>query len=440
MKKYWLYLVLMCITVFTSCKNDSSLSEDESKYNGMVELPDNDTYYLVSTCGKVEIKDGKFYLEPQEQVDADTRSKLAPYFIENSAGDVVLMARDVTNSTSTLVIDSKSTTIALVIMHPLFTMIHEEELEEVKQIITGLDSYSALEQEVKSVIMSGGGLLSSSNTKVMDALERVFEQLQQMLDENHKYVEDASKIGSRTIRGDLDHGDLGFEIDWADFYSRSMDPLDLYLHDGILEMRVKGLAPAYNVTVWDGRGLDEMIPQNIIDEYKLPAREDYGVLDLFKYNANNWQYGEKVTLQLNRREELTISFKASLGDFIGHVISYALDMVGGADFLKKSIGLNIGDLTEYVYEGLVSYYSSYAATQEISVSDWIGVAYSSIGSYLKDKVTLDNGKAPQAVALVQTIAKTTNVYFKAKTIANFGGRLLGWIQANKEMCLFWGAE
>ena len=435
MKKYWLYLVLMCITVFTSCKNDSSLSEDESKYNGMVELPDNDTYYLVSTCGKVEINDGKFYLEPQEQVGADTRSKLAPYFIENSAGDVVLMARDVTNSTSTLVIDSKSTAIALVIMHPLFTMIHEEELEEVKQIIIGLDSYSALEQEVKSVIMSGGGLLSSSNTKVMDALEKVFEQLQQMLDENHKYVEDASKIGSRTIRGELVK-DLGWDIDWADYYSRVMDPLDIYAHSDILEMRVKGLAPAYNVTVWNAGDWGERIPQNIIGEYKLPAREDYGVLDLFKYNANNWQYGEKVTLQLNRGRCYLFSFKASLGDFIGHVISYALDMVGGADFLKKSIGLNIGDLTEYVYEGLVSYYSSYAATQEISVSDWIGVAYSSIGSYLKDEVTLDNGKAPQAVALVQTIAKTTNVYFKAKTITNFGGRLLGWIQADKEMRSF----
>lgn len=434
MKKDWLYLVLMCITVFISCNNDSSLNEEESIYNGVVELPDNDTYYLVSGCGKVEIKGGKFYLEPQEQVSTDSRPKLSPYFVENSAGDVVLMARDVTNSTNTLVIDYKSTAIALVIMHPLFTMIHEEELEEVKQIITGLDSYSALEQEVKSVVLSGGDLLSSSNTKVMVALERVFEQLQQMLDENHKYVEDASKTGSRTLRGFPIYDDKYF--DWADYYSKELDPLDIYLNGTTLEMRVKGLAPAYNVTVWNAGDWGEMRPQNIIGEYKLPARDDYGVTDFFKYTANNWQYGEKVTLQLNSRRCYLFSFKASLGYVIGHIISFALDMVGGTDYLKKSIGLNIGDLTEYVYEGLVSYYSSYAVTQELSVSDWIGVAYSSIGSYLKDKVTLDNGKAPQAVALVQTIAKTTNVYFKAKAIANFGGRLLGWAQADKEMRLF----
>lgn len=438
MKKYWLYLVLMCVAVFTSCKNDPSLPEDKSKYNGMVELPDNDTYYLMSTCGKVEIKDGKFYLEPQEQVGADTQSKLTPYFIENSAGEVVLMARDVTKSTGTLVIDSKSTALALVIMHPFFTMIHEEELEDIKEIITGLDSYPALEQEVKSVIMSGGDLLSSSNTKIMSALEKVFEQLQQMLDENHKYVEDGSKAESRTLRGDLAIPPSGYDfLDWDDHYARAYDPLDIYVHGGIVEMRVKGLAPAYNVKVWHTGNVFESYPPVLIGEYKLPAREDFGLSDFLKYTADNWQYGETVTLQLKNHEFYNLYFEASLGDLIGRIISYAIDMVGGSSFLKNSIGLNIGHLTEYVYEGLVSYYSSYAATQEISVSDWIGVAYASIGKYLEDNVTLDNGKAPQAVALVQTIAKTTNVYFKVKTATNLGGRLLGWSQSQREMSCSW---
>lgn len=243
----------------------------------------------------------------------------------------------------------------------------------------------------------------------MSALEDIFDELQKILDDNQMENQTSSKAFS---------GPEGIYVD--------CDPLDIKAHGNKLDMRVIGLAPTYEGCMIDNDGIQ-------VDEFEIPTREDYGFLDLFKKTKSNWKYGKTVTTQFPGDGEFLFTFKADLGNLFGYMVSYGIEMIGGSKLLKAKWGIDVNDLTEYTYDRLVSYYSSLAVPGEMGAGDWIGIVYGGVIDYLESTVTLDNGKAVQAVAVVQTIAKTTNVYFKAKTIGNFGGRLLGWFRADQKI-------
>jgi hypothetical protein len=241
------------------------------------------------------------------------------------------------------------------------------------------------------------------------ALENLFNELQEILDNN----EVESKTASRAFSGPE-----GIYVE--------CDPLDIKAHGNQLDMRVQGLAPTYEGCMMDNHGYE-------VDRFEVPTRNDYGFLDLFTKTKDNWKYGETVTTQFPGDGEFRFIFRADLGNLFGYMVSYGIEMIGGSKLLKAKWGIDVNDLTEYTYDRLISYYSSLAVPGEMGAGDWMGIVYGGVIDYLESAVTLDNGKAAQAVAVVQTIAKTTNVYFKAKTIGNFGGRLMGWFRADKEI-------
>lgn len=409
MKKTWI-LTLAFLLVLVSCSkdSDSEVVKEELPQGTIVGLPDDtDDYYVESIYGKEEVENGKFDSSLDGTNDGD--SELVLFFLKNSKGKVVMMARDLDESGKNLVINSETTALALITMHPFFAMLPENEFSEMSDLIKSQASFSTLKASIESVISSDGYLLSEDNTEIASALEDVFNELQKILDDNQAESEANSKAFS---------GPQGIYVD--------CDPIDIKAHGNRLDMRVLGLAPTYNGCMYDNDGV-------AVHEFEIPTRADYGFLDLFTKTQSNWKYGETVTTQFPGDGEFRFIFKADLGNLFAYMVSYGIDMIGGSKLLKAKWGIDVNDLTEYTYDRLVSYYSSLAAPGEMGAGDWIGIVYGGVSDYLESTVTLDNGKAAQAVAVVQTIAKATNVYFKAKTIGNFGGRLMGWLRADKEI-------
>ena len=404
--KLW-SLILSFLVLLISCNKDPITEEykEELHKGKIIGLPDDtDNYYVESIYGKNNLENNQFDLNHASNDD----SELILYFLKNSKGEVVMMTR-VSNNTKEMVIDSETTALAMVTMHPFFAMLPANEFAEMANLIKEQNSFSNLKRCIDTVIASGGNLLSENNTEILLALENLFNELQDILDNNG--VE--SKTTSRTFSGPE-----GIYVD--------CDPLDIKAYGNRLEMRVQGLAPSYEGYMIDSHG-------NHVDEFEIPTRNDYGFLDLFTKTKDNWKYGETITTLFPNDGEYRFIFRADLGNLFGYMVSYGIEMIGGSKLLKAKWGIDVKNLTEYTYDRLISYYSSLAVPGEMGAGDWMGIVYGGVIDYLESAVTLDNGKAAQAVAVVQTIAKTTNVYFKAKTIGNFGGRLMGWFRADKEI-------
>ena len=420
MKQSLIFLMLAMVSLFVSCSNDSpeeqypdndgmiDESPKEPEYNGTISGLPEGSYYVETINGKYEVINGKFYI-PEENSTGEA-SHLMFYFVKNSSDNVVMMARIANDATNNIQIDTESTTLALVTMHPFFAMLPVSEFNGMADIIKEVEGYSALKESVRTLISAGSDLLTTDNLNIQEGLELVFEGLQQILDNNENYEEQAEYAVSRAFSGPE-----GIYVD--------CDRLDFQASGNTLNMRIFGLAPTYDGNMTDNEG-------NLVDEFEIPTRSDYGFLDLFTKTINNWRYGETVSTSFPGNGEFRFHFEVDKGALFGQMISYGIEMLGGNELLKKKCGIDVGGMTEFTYDRLISYYSSLSAPGEMSVSDWIGIVYEGIHDYLKANVSLDN---EQDIILVQTIAKTTNLYFKVKTIGNFGGRIMGWLNADKQI-------
>ena len=423
MKQSLIFLILAIVSLFVSCSKDSPENQNsdnneiidespkEPEYSGLISGLPEGSYYVETINGKYEVKNGKFYI-PEENSTGEA-SHLMFYFVKNSSDNVVMMARVANDASNNIQIDTESTTLALVTMHPFFAMLPVSEFNGMADIIKEVEGYSVLKESVRTLISAGSDLLATDNLNIQEGLELVFESLQQILNNNENYEEQAEYAVSRAFSGPE-----GIYVD--------CDPLDIQASGNTLNMRIFGLAPTYDGNMTDNEG-------NLVDEFEIPTRSDYGFLDLFTKTINNWRYGETVSTSFPRNGEFRFHFEVDKGALFGQMISYGIEMLGGNELLKKKCGIDVKELTEFTYDRLINYYSSYAVSGEMGLGDWIGIVYSGFSDYLESKVTLDNGKAAEAVAVVQTIAKTTNLYFKVKTIGNFGGRIMGWLNADKQI-------
>jgi hypothetical protein len=260
------------LALFISCSKDP-ITEDfkeESHKGTVIGLPNgSDNYYVESIYGKENIQNGLFDSSLDDTVNDD--SELVLYFLKNSEGKVVMMSRVINDSKKDLVINSETTALALVTMHPFFAMLPENEFDEMSELIKEQESFSALKISIESVIRSGSDLLSENNTDIKSALEDIFNDLQEILDNNEMEVVQSSRTFS---------GPDGIYVD--------CDPLDIKAYGNTLDMRVAGLAPTYEGYMVDNNG-------TLVEHFEIPTRDDYGFLDMFKKTKSNWKYGKTVT-------------------------------------------------------------------------------------------------------------------------------------------------
>ncbi len=415
-------ILYICLSVFllisvVGCSNKDELEESKTenkeesqnvKLMGAVNgLPvGKDNYYIESIYGKIKLDNGSFSTDLNEL--AKEKTELVLFFVKNESDEIVMMARAKDDVDKGVKIDSESTAIALVLMHPFFSLLPEEEYDEMVELIKGVSSFFVLKENIQTITNVGGNLLSENCIAIQIALESVFEELQQLLDKNENI-----QSNSRSFSGPE-----GVYVD--------CDPLDIKAESNSLAMRVKGLAPTYN-------GIMINSQKEVIDEFTIPTRDDYGFLDLFNKTVDNWQYGETIYTQIPSDGEFKFTFKVDVGNLLSYMVSYGIDMLGGSKILKKQFGIDTNKMTEFLYDRFVSYLSAQAAPGTLTVLSYTEIIWGGFCDYLKNEFTLNSEHKVNTIALAQTIATVSNFYFKAKTIGNFAGRIMGWFTADKNV-------
>ena len=288
---------------------------------------------------------------------AKEKTELVLFFVKNESDEIVMMARAKDDVDKGVKIDSESTAIALVLMHPFFSLLPEEEYDEMVELIKGVSSFFVLKENIQTITNVGGNLLSENCIAIQIALESVFEELQQLLDKNENI-----QSNSRSFSGPE-----GVYVD--------CDPLDIKAESNSLAMRVKGLAPTYN-------GIMINSQKEVIDEFTIPTRDDYGFLDLFNKTVDNWQYGETIYTQIPSDGEFKFTFKVDVGNLLSYMVSYGIDMLGGSKILKKQFGIDTNKMTEFLYDRFVSYLSAQAAPGTLTVLSYTEIIWGGFCDYL----------------------------------------------------------
>ena len=188
-KWYVAAIMLFAATIIVAgCKkekDENSEIESVSKH-GTVDLGGASTSGLsvLSISGESDVKNSGF------DIDMPKEAMLDVIMVNNAAGDVVMLYRGKFNET--IAINSQSTAMALVTMHPFFAQISLNDYEQLRSIVISQESFSALVQEVERSVARMNPIYDTTNEELNSALEDVIIDVVQYLGQ-----EKASKSGSK---------------------------------------------------------------------------------------------------------------------------------------------------------------------------------------------------------------------------------------------------
>lgn len=414
MKKYiyiaFLLLIGMCVSNCTSEDETESLltldetesenPDDESNdvtetvegelQGSIMNLGDSwqNDYTVETMWGETSVEDGCFSVKLEDSGHPQM------LFVTNSNDEVIMMSRDVFITGEAYEISVESSAIALVTIYPLFSFMEGDEYDEMKDIIKSLDGYQSLYWAVYESVESGNNLLDESNETITNALEIVFEELDDIIINNMCATE------SRAFSG-------------ADVEDIDCDPIDIVASSNTLTMRIFGLAPTYNGSAQSADG-------TFFEIFEIKTRDDYGVLDLFTKTASNWQYGESVKLTLTIEGEYRFTFERDISDFASKLVVYVLNMLGITSFFSSDM---ISEFTTYMFDSLV--YSD-ALEGDFELTDLTNIAYNTLlayyssNSYLLDLI-------PNFADAIYKLNVATRIYNSVKDSGNIIARVCGWI-------------
>lgn len=112
--------------------------------------------------------DGNFEVGEVDELSHHT------YFVENDAGESIMLAYDYGNSDE-IVINAESTALALMMMNPYQTLTDEAIIKEYMLNVQNHANYSALISEIENQIAEGGDLFADDNTALVDLVASIIK-------------------------------------------------------------------------------------------------------------------------------------------------------------------------------------------------------------------------------------------------------------------------
>ena len=254
-------------------------------------------------------------------IDMPKEATLDVIMVNNAAGDVVMLYRGKYNET--IAINSQSTAMALVTMHPFFAQISLNDYEQLRSIVISQESFSALVREVERSVARMNPIYDTTNEELNSALEDVIIDVVQYLGQ-----EKASKSGSKNT-----------------IFGQNCDPLDVRNEwKDVLTFREEGLWPSYFGSAKS--------PSGKTTNLRVFTRDDIGITDLM---LNTSRYGREEKYQASEvgTHEITLSCNNALGksDFYMRVASEFLSIVG---FSMESGEVGTHTWIELALDGLES--------------------------------------------------------------------------------------
>lgn len=246
------------------------------------------------------------------------------FYVDDINGNTILMARGFYNSNQIVDINSQTTTIALVTLHPLFAPITGNDFTELVSLIKASSCYQDLYEEVDKSIRNGQNIFDTSNIELLLALSNLFEDL-------------CSYSGVNT-RGHISN--------WEQLNIQNPHPFLIEINDNVMSITNIALSPRYDGTVsHNSIGVQQLT---------IPTREGYGGWELIKQAAYGWSSGafgdlangKPVNFDFTINGQYKFEFKRNEFDYYYNVIRDVVKDAGIPWVKDKLINTFIEDVAE----------------------------------------------------------------------------------------------
>lgn len=324
-------------------------------------------------------------------------------FVINDGENVFLMARTPIRSNSQVVMDAKSTTLAMVTMYPLFSSIDADGYKDIVEVIESSEKYPALYREVSKVISENKNLYDVNNENLLKAFSNLIEDICTDVEEN-VYGDTLVTIANQNLAATR-----------STYESARLDPtyIDADITGNKLTLRTVGLTPSYFGTVkYAGGGTTNLA---------VKSRADFGGLDLFTKTVGNWRYGDPMTYTFNNDGEYYFNFSRmtpeATADFYLRI----------ANCLLTSLGLELGndaiqEIGNSISRAMINAGSG-VNDQVMDPMEWVGIAYNATLQQLKTGSFFGHGISESFIFSARFLAGSLNWYNRIKGIGNAATRL-----------------
>lgn len=359
---------------------------------------------IVSIGGEAEINNNSF------QVSSYANDNVQTFAIADDDNNVYLLSRESLTGGSGITIDAQTTALALVTMHPLFSPVKADDYNTVKSIITESSKFDALLQEVEKSIAEKRDIFDVDNEELLIALSNLMEDISAVVNEEE-------------FEGTLDDAITAYSNATRAIYDNpKVYPFHADITGNVLTLQNVGLSPSYYGTVLEANGRET--------PFSVPAREDYGGMDLFKKDANNFDLGEPRKFTFTTEGEYIFSLsrmnEAAQADFYFRL----------AKSLLSTIGLN---LSKEIVKEAASTIGRVMINAGSGVNDtaiepmaWLEIAYQGVLELMQQQYVELIGEVG-IVRMGSIISKSLNLYNKIKGALNAGIRIGYSIAAPEEV-------
>lgn len=399
-----------CICIFLSCQNETleeGSGNKEVKIIGKIKVPDvnsYDNFDVVSIGGEAAIKNGVF------QIDSYSNDCVQTFMVMDATDNVYLMSRIPSKNVKEIELNAYTTAIALVTSHPLLAPISADDYGDIVNLITSSSKFEVLYGKVEQAIYEKRNIFDSSNEELLIALSDLMDDI--CIEEENKDEE---------YDGTLDE----IITTYTNSRARYKNPKVYFYADitgNVLTLRNIGLTPSYygNVTKADG----QQIP------FKVPARGDYGGMDIFKENVDEFMLGDPQKFTFTDEGEyqfyLSRMNELATADFYLRL----------ANSILTTLGLDLGndvvqELGNTISRAMINAGSGVDDTV-MDPMEWVGIAYNATLEWAKQDYWEAIGKGG-IIRLGTALSGSLNFYNKIKGIFNASMRLAHSLSAPKEV-------
>lgn len=389
-------------------ETDGNYINEEIQINGQLILSTSnistyDNCKINSICEESTLSNGQFNIGTYYN---DRVQTFALY--ENN--NIYLLSRVPIVKGESIELSPKSTTIALVTLHPLFSPIKRDGYQDVVDMILSSSCYQPLYEEVERAIYERRNIFDENNEALLLAFSNLIEDICGEVDDNN-YSDSLDDIVTENQQSTR-----------AIYENPKIYPLYAEINRNILTLRNTGLTPSYFGTVRNANGN--------IDNISVKARSDYGGLDLFK-TVGEINLGPECNYIFQSQGQYQFSLsrmnEAATADFYLRI----------ANNILTTLGLDLGnDAVQAIGNSISRAIINAGSGVDDAVIDpmeWVGIAYKATLEQLKTGTFFSLGVSESFVFTSKFLLGSLNWYNKIKGIGNAATRISYALSAPKEL-------
>lgn len=364
--------------------------------------PDNlEGCKVVSMTSQSELHDGQFTFETSYNGTVQT-------FIIGDYDNFYMLGRTLAKEEK-LIIDARSTALALVTLHPLFVPMTGEDYTQAIEIIQNSEKFEPFLTEVEKTICQKRNLYDETNEALLIAFSNLMEDICSKVDEKDYSDETIDISNTRS------------SIRRVMYQNPNNYPLYADINGNILTLRNTGLTPSYygTVSTSDGRTVN----------YHVLSRHDYGGMDIFRtvgeINLGD-PYPFTFTSEGEYRFNLSRTNAAATADFYLRL----------ANCILTGFGLSLGndavqELGNTISRAMINAGSG-LNDATIDISAWVGIAYRATLEFLRTEFV--ETSISQSLAYAgRFMLGSLNWYNRVKGGANTAARITYALAAPEEL-------